>query len=71
MKPRIIEHQSTTYTVVSHKGQEKHFLTKEDAVSELAWAMISGKEREFRYLGWPYFQLLHDRLVRYLKWRLK
>lgn len=67
MKPHIIEHQTTAYTVVSHKGQERRFLTKGDALNELAWAMINGKKREFRYSSWHYFQLLHARLVRYLK----
>ncbi len=74
MKPRIVLEGATVFTVVNHQGRKKRYLYIDEALSELAWAMVRKKyDRPGIEAELIYAARLHARLLRCLrlKWSLK
>jgi hypothetical protein len=68
MKPHIVLEGVTVFTVVNYQGRKKRYLYIDEALSELAWALIREKyDRPGTESELIYAARLHARLLRHLK----
>jgi len=70
MKPHIVLEGVTVFTVVNHQDRKKRYLFIDEALCELAWALVRQKyPRPSTADELVYAASLHTRMMRNLQFR--